>query len=188
MPEKKELTRKEKLNIVFFFCVVFQRSIVVITRKCFGLQALGRECAFALFLMLIWAALSQDVLMYGWIALWCVCLAQRRMEATRLFKNGAPVNSYSDGLPINLGKDMRMAALWYEPVCTAILGAFLFWLYEQNGWPSRGLPCFLFWGAITMRVVESVKQKAHERRLMAMSDARLEQEWLVREHGDKFGN
>ena len=63
MPENKELTYKDQFNIVFFFCVVFQRCIVIITRQWFGLQALGKECAFALFLMIGWATFSQDVLM-----------------------------------------------------------------------------------------------------------------------------
>lgn len=188
MPENKELTYKEKYNIVVFFCAVFQRSIAIISRKGFGLQALGKECVFAFFLILLWAALSGDVLMYGWLFLWCVCMAQRRMEAIKAFKNGDPLHSYYDGCPINLGKDERMAKLWYEPVCTVILGAILFWLYEQNGWPTRGLPCFLFWGAVTMRVVESIKIKASERRMMAINDARLQQEWLVKEHEDKFCN
>lgn len=188
MEQRKELTYKEKLNFVFFACVVVHRGIVIITRKSFGLQALGKECAFALFLMIGWATFSQDVLMYGWIALWLACLAKRRIEATKLFKNGAAINSYYDGLPINLGQDERMAKMYYEPILTALFGAFLYWLYEQNGWPTAGLPCFLFLGAIMIRVVESVKQKARERRLLAVSDARLEQESLLREYEDRFRN
>lgn len=188
MQERKELTYKEKYNIVVFFCVVFQRCIIVVSRKRFGLQALGKECAFAFFLMLAWAAIVRDVFMYAWLVIWCVCMAKRRNDATKAFQNGEDVHSWSDGETINLGKDEKMAKLYYEPICTFILGVFLYWLYEQNGWPTRGLPCFLFWGAITMRVVESVKQKAQERRMMAVSDARLEQESLVREYGDKFGN
>jgi hypothetical protein len=175
--QQKELTYREKFNIAVFFCVVFQRAIVIITRKSWGLQALGKECAFAFFLILAWAAFSQDVFMYVWLLIWCVCMAKRRMEATRAFKNGEQLHSWSDGIPINLGKDIRMAKLWYEPICTVILGGIACWYYQQNGWPLRGLPCFLFWGAICMRVVQSLSIKADERREMTINDAKLEGEY-----------
>jgi len=142
----------------------------------------------AFFLILAWAALTQDVFMYLWLVIWCICMAKRRMEATRAFKNGDQRYSYDDGTPINLGKDIRMAIAWYEPICTVILGAILYWFYQQNGWSVRGLPCFLFLGAITMRVVESLKTKVSERRMMSINDAKLQQDWMVKEHGDRFGN
>ena len=186
--QQKELTYREKFNIVVWCCVVFQRAVVVITRKQFGLQALGKECAFSFFLIILWAAFSHDPLMYGWLFLWLVCMAKRRMEATRAFKNGESIDSRSDGIPINLGTDIRLARLWYEPICVVILGAMLHWFYEQNGMPTRGLPLFLFCGAMCIRVVESIKAKAQERRMMAINDAKIQQEWMVQEHGNRFGN
>lgn len=186
--QQKELSYKEKFNIVVFLCVAFQRAIVIVTRKGFGLQALGKECVFAFCLIILWAVYSQDVFMWVWLIIWCICMAKRRMEASKAFKSGAAVHSYYDGWPINLGKDERMAKLWYEPACAVILGAILWWWYGQNGWATRGLPCFLFWGAIAMRVVESVKKKAQDRRMMNVSDARLQSEWMVTEHQDRVGN
>ncbi len=187
-PQQKELSYKEKFNIVVFFVVVFQRAIVVITRKQFGLQALGKECAFAFFLILAWAALTQDVFMYLWLVIWCVCMVKRRMEAAKAFKNGDQRHSYDDGKTTNLGKDEKMAKAWFEPACTVILGGIAYWFYQQNGWSVRGLPCFLFLGAITMRVVESLKTKVSERRMMSINDAKLQQDWMVKEHEDRFGN
>lgn len=175
--QQKELTYKEKFNIAVFFCVVSQRAIAILTRKNWGLQALGKECAFAFFLILTWAALTQDVFMYLWLIMWCVCMVKRRMEASRAFKIGDQRHSFYDGWPINLGKDERLAKGWYEPACAVILGAIAYWFYEQNGWSTKGLPCFLFWGAICMRVVESIKIKASERREMTINDAKLQGEY-----------
>lgn len=186
--QQQELTYKEKLNLVVFGCVVVQRAIVIVTRRRFGLQALGKECAFAFFLILAWAAATQDVFMYAWLVIWCVCMAKRRNEATKAFQNGDSLHTWSDGVPINLGQNENLAKLWYEPICTVILGGIALWCYRENGMPVRGLPCFLFCGAMCMRVVESIRIKAQERRMMAVSDARLEQESLVKEYGDKFGN
>jgi hypothetical protein len=185
--QQKELTWQQKFNIAYWLCVIHQRGIVVVTRKSFGVQALGRECALAFIVMALWATVTQDIFMYVWIGLWFVSLIQRRIEATKLTKAGV-VSSYYDGFPINCGKDEKLAKLWIEPILTGVLGAFLYWLYQQNGLPTRGLPTFLFLGFMTLRVVESVKAKVRERRLMAMNDAKLEQESLAQECRDQFGN
>jgi hypothetical protein len=185
--QQQELTYQDKFNLVMLGCVSVQRGITIISRKRFGLQSLGKECAICFFLILAWASVSHDEFMYGYLAVWCVCLAKRRNEARKAFDNGEPIHSWSDGETVNLGTDERMARLWYEPACVMILGAFLLWLYPQNGWPVKGLPYFLFLAAICMRVVESFRVKVQERRMMAMNDAKLQQEWMVSEHGDKFG-
>jgi hypothetical protein len=184
MEQQKELTWQQKFNIAHWLCVIHQRGIVVVTRKWFGVQALGKECGLAFILMVLWAQITQDIFMYAWAAVWVIMLIQRRIEATRLTKAGV-VPSYYDGFPINCGKDEKLAKLWIEPVLTGVFGAFLYWLYQQYGWPTRGLPTFLFLGFMTMRVVESVKAKVRERRQYAINDAKLESESMMQ---DQFGN
>lgn len=188
MQQQKELTYREKFNIVVFFLVVVQRAIVIITRKRFGRQAIGKECAFGFFLIWVWAVLSRDVMMYGWLAIWCACLIGRWMEATKAFRNSEQRYSYSDGETVNLGKNERLAKQWYEPLCIAILGMMAFWYYEENDLPVRGLPLFLFCGAMCIRVVESIKIKVSERRMMTITDGKMQQEWMVREHQNRYGD
>lgn len=186
--QQKELTYKDKFNIAHALCVFHQRCIVVICRNQFGKNALGVTCACAFVLMLLWAAFSQDPFMYGWLGLWVLFYAKRRMEALRLV---GQVHSYYDGWPFDAVRfcgSENVAKRFVEPVLVGILGGGLRWFYTEQGWAPAGLPNFLLLGVFTLPFVEWVKQKARERRIHAMSDARWEQESLVEEYRDRFGN
>jgi hypothetical protein len=179
--QSKELSYEDKFNLVIFFCVAMQRCVTIISRKGQGLQALGKQCAIAFFIMLAWASISHDMLMYGYVAVWCVCMAKRRAEARKAFDKGEDRHSWSEGQTQNLGKNEAMARLWYEPACVVILACFALWIYQENAWPVKGLPCFLFLAALCMRVVESFSVKVQERRMMARNDAKLQGEWMASE-------
>ena len=82
----------------------------------------------------------------------------------------------------------RTAKLIVEPIIVAIFGTILWWIYLRMGWDRHGLPAFIWTGLITLPFVERVKQAAWQRRLQGMQDARLEQQALVRESHQRFGD
>jgi len=186
--QQKELTFKDKFNIAHNLCVIHQRGIVVISRNKWGKNALGLPCALAFVLMFLWAAFTQDPLMYCWLGLWCLCYLKRRAEAGRL---SGQVHSFYDGWPCDgmlYCSSENIAKRVVEPILVGILGGILRWFYTEQGWSPAGLPNFLLLGVFTLPVVESVKQKVWERRLDAMKDARFEQESLAQDYRDQFGN
>lgn len=189
MPEQqKELTTKDKFNVIFALCVFHQRGVVMICRNHWGKNALGISCLWAFGLMFFWAALSQDPFMYCWLALWTLFYIKRRFEAARIY---GQVNTWYDGWPfdaIRIGRTEYVAKRWVEPILVGILGWGLRWLYREQGWSPVGLPNFLILGVMTLPFVEWVKQRAYERRIDAMHDGRHEQEWMARVYRDRFGN
>jgi hypothetical protein len=50
-----------------------------------------------------------------------------------------------------------------------------------------GLPYFFMLGLVTLPFVEKVKQLVWERRIQGINDARIEQEALVRESRERYG-
>src|SRR5579859_4238801 len=189
MPEQqKELTHKDKFNIVFALCLFHQRCIVVICRNQWGRNALGVSCAWAFGLLFFWAAFSQDPFMYCWLVIWLLCYVKRRFEAGRIYDQ---VNSYYDGWPFDAVRfcgSENIAKRVIEPVLVGLLGGGLRWVYTEQGWSPAGLPNFLLLGVLTLSFVEWVKQRIHERRTQAMRDGRLEQEQLARDYRDQFGD
>jgi hypothetical protein len=135
-------------------------------------------------------ALARDPFMWVWTVFWVLCLILRQREAMRLSKGGT-VHSQYDGNPFDAKRfcrSERTAKLIVEPILIGIFGALLWWIYQQMGWDPRGLPAFFLTGIITFPFVEQVKQTAWERRLQGMQDAKLEQQALVRESHQRFGD
>jgi hypothetical protein len=176
---------KQSFNIAYGVALIHQRGIVVLNRDRWGKNALGKHCALAFVLMFFWAGFTQDVFMYGWLALWCIAYFQRRIEASKLV---GQVHTYSDGRANQKGSNEKMAKTVYEPIIVGIMGVVLRCIYIENGWPTGGLPTFLLVGCFTLPLVESVKQQAWDRKLDAMNDARIENEQLQQEYRDRFGN
>jgi hypothetical protein len=186
--QQQELTFKEKFNFAYSLCVYHQRCLVVICRDRWGKNALGFPSALGLLMMVIWYMLSQDPFMLAWTGAWCIYQLKRRGEAVKLT---GQVPSYSDGRCIDgdrFGMSEKTAKTVLEPIMFGLLGGFLYWVYDVNGWSVRGLPAFLLLGIFTLPAVEWAKQAAWERKLDALADSRMESESLMRDYQDKYGN
>ena len=115
---------------------------------------------------------------------------RRQREALRLSKGGT-VHSQHDGNSFDARRfcrSERTAKLIVEPILVAIFGTVLWWIYLRMGWHRHGLPAFILTGIFTLPFVEKVKQTVWERRLQGMQDAKLEQQALVRESHQRFGD
>jgi hypothetical protein len=60
-------------------------------------------------------------------------------------------------------------------------------IYLEHGLPTAGLPSFFLWGVISLPFVEIVKRTIWERRTQGMSDARIEQQQVVSNYRNRFG-
>jgi hypothetical protein len=182
---------KNNFNWAYSVALVHQRCLVIPMRKGFGVQALGTPCALALVLMAVWGLCTRDMLLWAWAGLWSLYFLVRRAESVKLGKSGAKVHSQYDGWPfdaIRIGRTEKMAKLVVEPLLVVILGGLVFWGYQQMHWPPYGLPYFLLAGGFTLPFVETVKQKIWERRTQSMIDARVEQEQLMQDVRDRYGD
>jgi hypothetical protein len=180
---------RRNFNIAYSLLLIHQRGIIIPMRERFGKDVFGFHCVLALVLMCLWAAFSKDMFMWLWIGLWVLYLAKRRDEAARLAKDGKTHSQY-DGWPaeaIKLGRTEKAAKLVVEPVLVGIVGGILFWIYQEAGLPVYGLPYFFLAGVFTLPFVERVKQIIWERRVQGMTDARIEQEALVRDVRERTG-
>jgi hypothetical protein len=140
--------------------------------------------------MFVWAVLSGDPGMWLRIVMWFLCFLQRRIESLRRAARGEIIHSQYDGWPfdtIKIGRTQATCKLFVEPLFIGILGGIAYWLYGKMGWEVRGLPWFLLAGCFSLPFVEMIKQTIWRRRIQGMADARVEQEAVVRDFRDKYG-
>jgi hypothetical protein len=183
---------KRNFNIGCTILTIWQRAIIVPMRNQFGVESLGLICLMSFCLMAVWAAWSGDQFMWGYLALWTVCLLRRRFEASRLAVRGEKVHSRSEGWPqaamrVPFVRTPETAILIVEPLFTFAYGVGFWFLAREIGTPP-GLAYFLMGGALAMRSVASIQQKIFQRRTQAILDARLEQEAVMENYRGKWGN
>jgi hypothetical protein len=181
---------KRNFNIAWWLCLMHQRGLILFMRKGFGVRALGVPCALAFVLMFLWATFSRDPFMWLWMGMWLLCQVKRRAESLKLARSGAMIHSQYDGWPfdaVRFAGSEKAAKLVVEPILVGILGGLLYWIYGEQGWSPYGLPYFVLAGCFSLPLVEAVKQTIWERRTQAMVDARLEQEEVMRDFRDKYG-
>jgi hypothetical protein len=181
---------KRNFNILAWFCLVHGRALTLLIRSRNGKDSLGVPCALALVMMFLWATFTQDTLIWVWMAVWFFFLIVRRVETVWLTRRGERIHSQYDGWPgpaYWFCRSERIAKLIIEPTLFAIVGALLYGSYEQAGLSPRGMPWFLLAGMFTLPFVECVKQTIQERCTQGMLDARIEQEAMMDEFRDKYG-
>ena len=180
---------KRNFNLIYSACLIHQRAIVVPLRRAFGVRALRTPCALGLILMCVWALCTHDNYMWLWIGAWFLCFLVRRAESVKLARAGAKVHSEYDGWPdaIRIGRTEKAAKLVIEPFIIVCLGGVLFSVYQQMHWSPYGLPYFFFTGGFTLPFLEIVKQQIWERRTQGMVDARVEQEALMNDFRNRYG-
>lgn len=181
---------KRNFNIAYSVLLIHQRAIIIPIRERFGKEILGLPCALSLALMCGWAALSRDVFMWVWVAIWIVSLAKRKNESAQLAQKGVVIHSRYDGWPteaIKYGRTEKIAKLVVEPIIVGVLGAVLFLIYQGAGLPIYGLPYFFLIGVASLVFEEKFKQLTWERRIQGVQDARIEQEALMRDVRERNG-
>jgi hypothetical protein len=188
--QQQPMSLKPGCNLFLLLCIAHQRCLVVPMRNFFGMHALGMPSILGLLLMLIWSALSEDPVMFVWMAAWGICFAHRCMQSLRMEREGAKVHSQYDGWPfetIKMGKTENTSKLVVEPLMVVIIGAILVVIYKEFHLNMKGLPLFFLLGGFTLPVIEMIKQSIWKKRTQEMMDAQIENEAAVREFREKFG-
>jgi hypothetical protein len=181
---------KRNFNVAFTLCLMFQRALVVPMRNRFGVEALGTPCLLALIMLVVWSSLSQDIYLWIYTGIWLVFFVHRRAQSVRLSQTERNHSLY-DGWPcdaIRVCKDEANAKLYIEPIMVGFAAAFAVWFYDQRGWNCNGLPYFLITGCSAMFFVELAQQTAWKRRSRQMDDARIENEQMMNEAQDRWGD
>jgi hypothetical protein len=181
---------KRNFNITYWLVMMHGLGVILPARKWVGMRILGTPCALALALMVVWAMFTGDQLMWLWIAFWFVCYVRRRKETSRLVRSGARLHSETDGYSwdaVRWGASHKAARLFVEPVLAGIAGGALYYVYQENDWNPTGLPYFFLSGLFSLPFVELVRRAIWERKIQSMNDARVEQEAVVRDYRERYG-
>jgi hypothetical protein len=190
--QQDDVMTQYKRNFNFFYtgCLIHQRGVVIPLRRGLGGDALGAPCALAFVLMCVWAMCTRDNFLWLWIGVWFLCFLKRRLESVVLTKSGAKLHSQYDGWPdaIRIVRTEKIAKLIVEPFIIVCFGAVMFYAYQQNHWQPYGLPYFMLIGGFTLPFVEIVKQQIWQRRTQSMLDARVEQEQVMNDFRNRYGN
>ncbi len=180
---------KRNFNIAYALCVMHQRALTVPMRKNFGTEALGLPCLLALIMMVLWATFSRDYYMWCYTGVWLVFFTHRRVQSLKLAQTQRIYSQY-DGWPVDwmrLIKDENKAKLIVEPFLVTIAGLVALWVYQAHGWDVRGLPYFLLGGCFTLPMIELAKQTMWKRKTRQMMDSRLEQEQVMNDFRETWG-
>jgi hypothetical protein len=180
--KREELaTKKDAFSVLMMFLTAHQRALTVPLRKFYGAEALGFPGVYAAVLMVGWAAVSRDPLMWAWLAVWLACLVARRIETMKLVRQGKPPHTMYDGVPYSVlrGWDEKVARMVIEPVVMFVMGLGLRFIAVDFRLPVKGLSLFLMLGIFTLPTLEIIRGTVMKKRVQAMGDARIEQEVLI---------
>lgn len=176
---------KRNFNILWLLCVMHQRALTIPLRTCYGKEALGMPCLFAVLMMILWGGLANDGVMFWYLVGWLVLFAHRRVQAITLARTGRMHSAY-DGRSI-IAKNDTFAKAVLEPVLIGAAGYCVLQLYQEWGWSPQGLPYFLLLGCFTLPFVEMAKRQMWQRRTQSMINARIESEAVMAEFHRRYG-
>ncbi|HEY7328617.1 MAG TPA: hypothetical protein VH592_13315 [Gemmataceae bacterium] len=190
MQQQHDITQewKRNFNIAYTLGVIYQRAFTVVTRSHFGSQALGMPTFLALVFMGLFYVATADSFMLIWIAAWLICLVKRRAESINC---AAHIPSQYDGVPrdaMMFTKSERIARMVVEPLMIGLIGLGLKWVYEECGWSPAGLPWFFINGMFALAFVEVVGKSVWDRKIQAIRDAKLEQQSLMEDYQNRYGD
>jgi hypothetical protein len=180
--KREELaTKKDAFTALMMFLRAHQLALTLPFRKYYGAEALGFPGLWAFVLIVGWAAVSRDPLMWVWLAIWLVTLVVRRVETMKLVRQGKRLHTMHDGTPYSVlrGWDERVARMVIEPVVIFVMGLGLRFIAVDFRMPLKGLSLFLMLGIFTLPTLEIIRGQLMRKRVQAMGDARIEQEVLM---------
>ena len=167
---------KESFNIAYGLMSVIAMSFIPFFRYGQGREGFGIRALLALILMLSIGSLGYAPEMFVFAAIWLLFVAFRRLQTLRLLKKGYVIHSRSWGMTtcrVRLpGMTKEQTGHSLEVICCV---AAALWLGQT--YPVLG--CFLVAGAVSLVFVGAVHEEADRRKIQAMADSRLEQQWLA---------
>jgi hypothetical protein len=198
MQQQKDepFNQKQSIEIAMGLLMGLAMAVIAPFRRRCGVEAFGKPAFVGFIIMCLWAAFSRDMAMWWYVGIWLVCIARNRAEAVKLSKQGVVIHSQYDGVSEfqKKFKSEKLCKQVVEPAMVFALGFALSLFYRDVlyagviNYPQGGLPMFLMVGAGAAAAVEGVRLTIWKRRSQAMMDARIEQEALMREVRDRYGD
>jgi hypothetical protein len=180
-------TKSDGFNLVLALVTAHQRALTVPFRTGYGSEALGFPGLWAFLLILMCAVFSFDPMMWIWLAFWMISLIVRRMETAKMLREGWKIHSMYDGTPTMMPSWGEKCGRWLvEPVVFVLLGLITGFISRELGTPP-GLAFFLLAGGLSLPAVEGVRRMLINKRTQAMLDSRLEQEFLMEQYKERWG-
>jgi hypothetical protein len=188
MPQQQqqgEWSNRDSFNVLYVVANAYATAITPFVRHSFGKEALGLPGFLAFILILLVAGFTGSSSMLTYLGVWLIAVAFQRLHTYRLSSRGVVLHSRYEGWPWlgfklgggrNLDKRLTGAVFVIEPVlCFGIGGMFM-----SLGEVIVGR--FLMCGAGALLFREAVHRMIDQRRVQAMCDAQIEQEYLANEY------
>jgi hypothetical protein len=178
--QQQEWGIRESSNLLYALVNAHATAITPFLRQSFGREALGWPGLFAFVLILAVAGFTGSSGMLIYLGLWLFALACQRLHTFSLIRKGVVLHSKFEGRPefaVRLAfGNVQAAVLLVEPlVCAGVGGTFIDVGEPVVGW-------FLVYGAAALLVREVVHRMIDQKRVQAMHDARIEQEYIARQY------
>lgn len=178
------LTMGGTFNGLTTFAHALSLAFLPFLRTDFGKEGIGKAGMLTGLIILGWGSVTNCPEMFGFFALWVVALACQRARQFRNWKNRVPIHSRYTGDPWVsrrlFPKLSHANARAADGFLCLVVGGVVVQFNPPLGW-------FIVTGFVAILLVEGVMVEATRRKLQAMRDAEIEQEYLAdRYQNDRF--
>ncbi len=169
------LSHKDGFNILYVLVKAHAMCFYPLLRKNFGSEALGWSGLAAFILMLVVGSFGRIPELMGFIVFWMVVMLYHRVSTMRQPGRGVVRHSrYEGDVDTRIFRNPRTVRRLVEPVFCLIVGVCI----EYAGM-SHGFAVFVGMGFVSLAMVEGIDRQLDNKRVQAMRDAAIEQEYLA---------
>jgi hypothetical protein len=181
--QEKKWGMGDTFNALYAVAVLQSTAVTPFLRTNFGVEALGFPGIWAFVLLLAWAGLSGDPMMLGYLVAWLFAVACQRVRTARLVRQGWVAHSQYTGWPrlalrVPFVRKETTAKGVIEPLLCLALGVVLGAIAEAHQRPFT-LPAFFLVSSFCLAFREKVNREVERKRVQAMRDAQIDQQWLA---------
>jgi len=173
--QKDGISRSEAFHLMYFLANVHATCISPFIRSAFGAEHPGFVGLFSMAFILLVACNDPTHVTHMYFCAWVCALGYRRIQSHRMLCQGVLLHSRSAGYPwvamrIPFVRKESTATRIVEPMLCLITGLLLIPLSETLGAMVMG-------GFMSFGIRNAIEAEVMRKRLQAMQDARIEQEY-----------
>lgn len=179
------MTMSDAFNIMYFLSNVHATCISPFIRFGFGAEHPGMVGLFAMLFIFLVACCDSSGMTFVYLVAWLCALAYRRIQTRGLLRQGAMIHSRNPGYPwlalkFPFVRTELSATAVIEPLLCLVAAFLLIPLSVPLGLLVMG-------GFISFTVRNGIEHEVTRKRLQAMQDARMEQEYYSRRFRSQSG-
>ncbi len=173
---------KDGFNFVYALAKGHAMCFLPFMRRNFGSEALGWPGVYAFGIMVVVGSFGRIPDMWFFLGLWMLVVLAQRLSTMRAMLRGVVRHSrYEGDVDTKWCKNRRTVKLVLEPLVCAFLGVCV----EAAGL-SHGLAVFVGSGAFSLAMTAMIDRGLEDKRLQAMRDAAIEQQYLAARFRDEI--